>query len=189
MARYSLPLGHFFILRNGAVICWEKGLGAVFREGRCFKVTNCDLRDGNGTLSESVLSVGREGDTSRLGGWGGREDFDRRARGMHAVFMRTVIKAVVAILLTLSLPSVSVAGEGDGKVWLAEVSGMSCPLCANNIEKQLKRDRDVGSVVVDLGAGTVKVVYLQGKPSAEWLIRKAIERAGFTVGNVSRVGD
>lgn len=99
--------------------------------------------------------------------------------------MRNVFKITGLLLIAYFLsPTQSLAMGGE--IWIAEVSGMSCPLCANNIEKQLTKDPDVSGVEVDLGSGSVKIHYMRERLGAEVLIRTSIERAGFTVGKVTR---
>ncbi|MBN8645391.1 MAG: heavy-metal-associated domain-containing protein [Planctomycetes bacterium] len=62
------------------------------------------------------------------------------------------------------------------------VNGMGCPLCATNIDKQLKRVPGVKDVKVDLGSGMVTVGLLPGAthPSPARL-GDAVEDAGFTL--------
>jgi copper chaperone CopZ len=71
------------------------------------------------------------------------------------------------------------SSQPASKIWVAEVLGMSCPLCANNIEKQLKRDKTVESVEIDLGKGDVKITYSR-EVAETGSIKKAIEDAGFS---------
>lgn len=61
------------------------------------------------------------------------------------------------------------------------VTGLSCPLCATNIETPLKRVPGVAGVRVELDQGLVRV-QLAGKalPSQQRLAA-AVEDAGFTV--------
>lgn len=62
-----------------------------------------------------------------------------------------------------------------------EATGMSCPLCASNIESVLTRHPGVGDVVVDLGSGKV---YVGLRPGAAWPssqeMAAAVRDAGFT---------
>lgn len=97
----------------------------------------------------------------------------------------TARAATLLCLLGLGAAGRAVGGEVDSPALVAAVSGMSCPLCAHNIEKQLNKDSDIQSVEVDLGKGTVTVVYQQIKSDSEKFIRKSIERAGFTVGKIA----
>jgi copper chaperone len=61
------------------------------------------------------------------------------------------------------------------------VHGMGCPLCANNVDKQLKDLTGVRDVNVDMGSGRV-TVHLKGddRPSQVQLAR-AIRQSGFTL--------
>lgn len=93
----------------------------------------------------------------------------------------------IILYLTISISFSITDSYGDLKeetIWRAEVLGMSCPLCSNNIEKQLRRDRNVSKVVVDLGTGNVTVNYTNKDLNARESIKRAIENAGFTVKEV-----
>lgn len=62
------------------------------------------------------------------------------------------------------------------------VNGMGCPLCATNIDMQLKRLPGVKSVKVDLGVGTVKMDLISGMPHpSPDRLGHAVEDAGFTL--------
>jgi copper chaperone CopZ len=68
------------------------------------------------------------------------------------------------------------------------VSGMGCPLCATNIDKQLERLSGVKSVAVDLGTGKVRVGMLAGKPHpSPARFGEAVEDAGFTLVKVEEI--
>jgi copper chaperone CopZ len=68
------------------------------------------------------------------------------------------------------------------------VSGMGCPLCATNIDKQLERLSSVKSVDVDLGTGKVRVGMLAGKPHpSPARFGEAVEDAGFTLVKVEEI--
>lgn len=62
------------------------------------------------------------------------------------------------------------------------VNGMSCPKCANNIERQLGALTGVQDVSIDLGAGLVRVGFTPDEthPSRADLAN-AIDRTGFTL--------
>jgi len=98
----------------------------------------------------------------------------------------------VGVMLTLACQtaaparSIAVAGANDetptsGSVAVLSVNGMSCPLCANNIDKQLKRLPGVKSVSVDLGAGTVRVDLAGDKKPSPKQLTDAIHNSGFTL--------
>lgn len=70
-----------------------------------------------------------------------------------------------------------IAGNG-AVLWL---KGMSCPLCATNVDKQLKRVEGVKSAAIDLGNGTV-TLRLEGstRPTPRRLA-EAVRESGFTL--------
>lgn len=107
--------------------------------------------------------------------------------------------AALAVLLASHLPGCATGGAtadgssswhalsaygdepiaGDAAVlWL---KGMSCPLCATNVDKQLKRLEGVKSAAIDLGNGTV-TLRLEGstRPSPRRLA-EAVRESGFTL--------
>ena len=65
------------------------------------------------------------------------------------------------------------------------VQGMSCPLCATNVDKQLLAIRGVHSAVVDLGTGEVNVEFsnLVEHPTREQL-EQAIVDSGYTLAEI-----
>lgn len=80
----------------------------------------------------------------------------------------------------------SVTGATDdspitASIAVLSVNGMSCPLCANNIEKQMKRLDGVTKVTVDLGAGTVRVDLPGAKKPSRKQLADAIHNSGFTL--------
>ena len=62
------------------------------------------------------------------------------------------------------------------------VFGMSCPQCASNVDKQLKRIDGVADIRTDLGSGDVIVEFAEGsaRPTPAELGR-AVELSGFTL--------
>lgn len=61
------------------------------------------------------------------------------------------------------------------------VNGLSCPLCATNVEGQLKRLPGVNIVDIDLDEGLVSVSMSGKERPTRAQIARAIEDAGFTV--------
>jgi copper chaperone CopZ len=61
------------------------------------------------------------------------------------------------------------------------VHGMSCPLCANNIDKQLARVPGVTRANVDLGAGRVEVFLAPDKKPSKQQLSRAVELSGCTL--------
>ena len=64
------------------------------------------------------------------------------------------------------------------------VKGMSCPLCANNIDKQLLRVRGVQRVSVDLGTGLVLAKLAPANPPTREQLAGAIAESGFTLDRI-----
>ena len=69
------------------------------------------------------------------------------------------------------------------------VNGMSCPKCANNIERQLTALAGVEGVDIDLGSGVVTARFAKGTthPSRAQLA-KAIDNTGFTLVSIDTAG-
>lgn len=61
-----------------------------------------------------------------------------------------------------------------------KVDGMSCGHCKMTVEKALVATPGVRDAVVDLGAKTVKVTYIEDRAKKEDL-EKAVEDAGYEV--------
>jgi copper chaperone len=69
----------------------------------------------------------------------------------------------------------------SGDTAVLTVHGMGCPLCANNVDMQLKNLPGVRDVRVDMGSGRVTVHLAdENRPSQEQLAR-AIRQSGFTL--------
>jgi copper chaperone CopZ len=61
------------------------------------------------------------------------------------------------------------------------VHGMSCPLCANNVDKQLLRVPGVQSVEIDMGDGSVRVQLADEPRPSKAQLARAVEQTGFTL--------
>ena len=64
------------------------------------------------------------------------------------------------------------------------VYGMSCPLCANNVDKQLLAVPGVRSVNVDMGTGEVRVGLEANAGVTRAQLGEAVDRSGFTLTEV-----
>jgi len=70
--------------------------------------------------------------------------------------------------------------EGD-RVAMLWVNGMGCPLCANNVERQLHQLDGVERVTVNLGTGLITAhLSADARPTSEQL-RRAVTNSGFTL--------
>lgn len=112
-------------------------------------------------------------------------------RGMSAA-----VAAGVLIGMTLGLSGcasgakTASTGGGSGEPIAANsatlvVHGMSCPLCANNVDKQLKEVPGVRDVNVDMSTGQVKVGFKEGRHPSEAQLRKAVDGTGFSLKSIS----
>ena len=117
----------------------------------------------------------------------------RRISG-HFVVMMFAITHVVAGCGSASAPGVAANSNGSalapmtaGHVMLV-VHGMGCPLCANNVDKQLLAVRGVEAVSVDLGTGRVAVRIGRSASVSRGDLSRAVERSGYTLVRVEEGG-
>lgn len=68
-----------------------------------------------------------------------------------------------------------------------QVSGMSCPQCANNIKLILDDAEGVDNSRVDLGTGRVFIDFSEGSALTDAQIEQLVKDAGFTPGEVEHV--
>lgn len=69
----------------------------------------------------------------------------------------------------------------QGREAVLTVYGMSCPLCASNVDKSLLAVRGVTNVDVDMSTGTARIG-LDGKtPVTRRQLAEAVDRSGFTL--------
>lgn len=64
------------------------------------------------------------------------------------------------------------------------VNGLSCPLCATNVDKQLQGVRGVSNAAIDFANGQIDLDLVDPKPSPS-MLDHAIDRAGFTLVKIS----
>lgn len=76
------------------------------------------------------------------------------------------------------------AGPITGSSATLVVHGMSCPLCANNVDKLLMTVPGVESVRVDMGTGEVKVALAPSARVTKAQLAKAVDDSGFTLTEV-----
>jgi len=80
--------------------------------------------------------------------------------------------------------SVDAAAPLTGSSATLIVHGMSCPLCANNVDKLLMTVPGVESVRVDMGTGEVKVALAPSARVTKAQLAKAVDDSGFTLTEV-----
>ncbi len=108
---------------------------------------------------------------------------------MRSMFALTVIAFAIVIAFTGCQSTQRVSQDAlaadtdpiETSTATLTVHGMGCPLCANNVDKQLLTVEGVEAVNIDLGSGQVKVHLDEiNRPSRAQLAR-AIDQSGFTL--------
>ncbi|MEI7656442.1 MAG: heavy-metal-associated domain-containing protein [Phycisphaerae bacterium] len=69
----------------------------------------------------------------------------------------------------------------EGREAVLTIFGMSCPLCANNVDKTLAAVPGVSMVHVDMGAGRARIAIDGSKPVTRRQLAAAVDRSGFTL--------
>jgi copper chaperone CopZ len=124
------------------------------------------------THTRSLAMLGTLTTATLLSACGG--DAQTRQNGPRAEADAPASDATPARLSTSNEPV-------EASVVTLHVSGLSCPLCATNIDKQIERLPGVRSAFTDLSRGTVEVQLADsGRPSTAQLAR-AVEDSGFTL--------
>ena len=98
-----------------------------------------------------------------------------------------LIVSVAFLAGCASTPDARVA-SGTPKIRLSSlrsvvltVHGLSCPLCSNNLDGQLRRIEGVEEATIDLKTGAVTVRLAQSHSVSRSDLAKAVENAGFTL--------
>lgn len=94
------------------------------------------------------------------------------------------MKCIFSLLFLLSVASGPIALAADKTVTL-EVKGMSCPICAGAVEKQVKKVPGVKSVKIHLSKG--RAVIIADESVSNESLEKAVEEAGFTPGDIEKL--
>lgn len=76
--------------------------------------------------------------------------------------------------------------EDTATLW---VKGLSCPLCAHNIDKQLARVPGVRNVAVDLSEGKVTLRVSADRPPTREQLARAVDASGFTLDRIELPAD
>jgi copper chaperone CopZ len=68
------------------------------------------------------------------------------------------------------------------------VYGLSCPLCSNNLDGQLRRIQGVDDAAIDLKTGAVAVRLAEGHSVTSGDLARAVKNAGFTLKRIEPKG-
>ena len=71
--------------------------------------------------------------------------------------------------------------------YIIGVNGLTCPFCAYGLEKKLKKVPGVESVTIDLKKDQAVVLAKADHTLDEQALRKAVQKAGFTVASLKKV--
>jgi copper chaperone CopZ len=93
--------------------------------------------------------------------------------------MKQFIKIIVAALLLL--PSFTFS-----QIKKAEIvaTGLTCSMCSNAINKQLKKNKEVEKVTTDLNSNTFTVFFKESATTTPQSLKESIQKAGFFVGDM-----
>lgn len=110
--------------------------------------------------------------------------------------MERLIRVIVAAAPMLLLGACGAAGQrvdsaggaatGEdepirGGSAVLTVYGMSCPLCANNVDNVLLDVPGVTGVHVDMGTGAATVTLDSKRPPTRRMLARAVDKSGFTL--------
>lgn len=93
------------------------------------------------------------------------------------------MKKLILILVLLLSNQIVYAEKPQYRV---AVDGLACPFCAYGIEKQLRKLDGILEMELDIEAGAILVTMNDSAILAEGDVRKAVERAGFSLRGFNR---
>ena len=96
--------------------------------------------------------------------------------------MKTLNIKFIALTLILLLTGVN----SYSQITKAEIiaTGLTCSMCSNAINKQLKAFAEVDSISTDLNTNTFTVYFKKDNSLEPKVLKKAVEKAGFFVGSL-----
>jgi copper chaperone CopZ len=101
---------------------------------------------------------------------------------MRLICLTLVLFAVlVAGCATTEIPKHSEIDLSASREVVLTVHGLSCPLCSNNLDGQLRRINGVEKVTIDLKTGAVAVQLGEAHSVTSKDLARAVEGAGFTL--------
>ena len=96
---------------------------------------------------------------------------------MKTFTIKSIILALFAVLSSLTSYSQILQAE-------ITATGLTCSMCSNAINKQLKSISEVDSISTDLNTNTFTVYFKKNSDLVPRILKNAIEKAGFFVGNM-----
>ena len=89
-------------------------------------------------------------------------------------------------IFLFTLTAILVFANAEAQITKAEIvaTGLTCSMCSNAINKQLKSLTEVDSVVIDLNTNTF-VVHLKKETNiSPRILKEKVEKAGFFIGSM-----
>ncbi|GEC77689.1 heavy-metal-associated domain-containing protein [Flavobacterium aquatile] len=93
--------------------------------------------------------------------------------------MKKVYIIIASMVLMLSIKS-------NAQIVKAEIraTGLTCSMCSNAINKQLKSLPEVVNVEIDLNTNTFTVILKEGNELSPKVFKEKVEKAGFFIGSL-----
>lgn len=113
----------------------------------------------------------------------------QRGPAIRTVFLIILASLTLGLLHGCQTSEKAIASErnaGDARIASGQaearmfVKGLSCPLCAHNLDRELLRIPGMREVSVDLGTGEVRMIFNPNTPPTRRELVRAVEQSGFT---------
>ena len=88
------------------------------------------------------------------------------------------------VLLAMLLFTVSIASYSQISKVEIVATGLTCSMCSNAINKQLKALSEVEKITTDLNTNTFTVELKKGSKISPLKLKQSVEKAGFYVGSI-----
>lgn len=94
--------------------------------------------------------------------------------------MKTISKILIAIVVLLSI------NNSFAQISKAEIvaTGLTCSMCSNAINKQLKKLPEVEKVDIDLNTNTFTISLKKNNNISPKTLKESVQKAGFFVGSM-----
>jgi copper chaperone CopZ len=96
---------------------------------------------------------------------------------MNTVYKKYILSFALAILLT----TISQAQIAKAEI---QATGLTCSMCSNAINKQLKSLAEVENVEIDLNTNTFTVTLKENNSLKPSVFKENVEKAGFFIGSL-----
>lgn len=91
------------------------------------------------------------------------------------------IKSVLLIVLVTLFTTISTAQIAKAEI---QATGLTCSMCSNAINKQLKSLAEVENVAIDLNTNTFTVTLKENNTLKPSVFKENVEKAGFFIGSL-----